>query len=96
VDVRKRGRKDAGLQRRGANSNPAQSRPRINKHGGVALSITNQTTYVCDLSCRLRCSDRLNALLQNWHLYFFSGTLAALRVEAGVELATSVMSAEGM
>jgi hypothetical protein len=24
-------------------------------------------------SCRLRCSLRLKARLQNWHLYFFSG-----------------------
>ena len=26
-----------------------------------------------DRSCRLRCSLRLKARLQNWHLYFFSG-----------------------
>src|SRR3954463_10819005 len=27
-----------------------------------------------DRSCLLRCSLLLKALLQNWHLYFFSGT----------------------
>ena len=29
-----------------------------------------------DLSCLLRCSLLLKALLQNWHLYFFSGAKA--------------------
>jgi hypothetical protein len=29
-----------------------------------------------DLSCRLLCSLLLKALLQNWHLYFFSGASA--------------------
>ena len=28
-----------------------------------------------DLSWRERCSLRLNARLQNWHLYFLSGTV---------------------
>lgn len=38
-----------------------------------------------DRSCRERCSERLKALLQNWHLYFFSGgcVVDALRVAAG-------------
>lgn len=31
------------------------------------------TKYVRDRSCLLRCSLRLNARLQNWHLYFRSG-----------------------
>jgi hypothetical protein len=41
-----------------------------------------------DLSCLLRCSLRLNARLQNWHLYFFSGALpeAFLGVEAWEEV----------
>lgn len=39
---------------------------------------------VRDLSCLLRCSLLLKALLQNWHLYFRSGTREAFR-EAGVE-----------
>jgi hypothetical protein len=30
-----------------------------------------------DRSCLLRCSLRLNARLQYWHLYFFSGADAA-------------------
>lgn len=46
----------------------------------------------CDLrlrSCLLLCSLRLNARLQYWHLYFFSGALAALFGDPLVE-ATSV------
>lgn len=39
---------------------------------------------VRDLSCLLRCSLLLKARLQNWHLYFRSGTREAFR-EAGVE-----------
>ena len=53
-----------------------------------------------DLSCLLRCSLRLNARLQNWHLYFFSGTPAiffagggAAGEEAGV-LAVAAAGAE--
>lgn len=50
-----------------------------------------------DRSCRLRCSLRLKARLQNWHLYFFSGAEAVLRVAVGDEAAdTSVMSAAGI
>lgn len=40
-----------------------------------------------DLSWRLRCSLRLKARLQNWHLYFFSGAPVALRVVEGVLVA---------
>lgn len=39
-----------------------------------------------DLSCRDRCSERLNARLQNWHLYRFSFSFSgadALRVLLG-------------
>lgn len=38
-----------------------------------------------DLSCRDLCSEREKALLQNWHLYFFSGGAApdALRLAVG-------------
>lgn len=52
--------------------------------------------YVRDLSCRLRCSLLEKALLQNWHLYFFSGAPPeALRVVEGdaVAGATRVMAA---
>lgn len=42
--------------------------------------------YVRDRSCRLRCSLRLKALLQNWHLYLRSGARVAFR-EDGVEAA---------
>ena len=38
-----------------------------------------------DLSCLLLCSLRLNARLQNWHLYFFSGTTDAFREGVGAE-----------
>jgi hypothetical protein len=33
----------------------------------------NNNPNLRDLSCLLRCSLLLKALLQNWHLYFFSG-----------------------
>jgi len=36
-----------------------------------------------DLSCLLLCSLRLNARLQYWHLYFFSGTPADFFTGAG-------------
>jgi hypothetical protein len=36
-------------------------------------------TNLRDRSCRLRCSLRLKARLQYWHLYFFSGADAAFR-----------------
>jgi hypothetical protein len=32
-----------------------------------------------DLSCLLRCSLLLNALLQNWHLYLRSGAMVGFR-----------------
>ena len=54
-------------------------------------------TNLRDLSCRLRCSLRLKARLQNWHLYFFSGAAPVLRAVAGDDVAdASVMSAEGI
>ena len=34
-------------------------------------------------SCLLRCSLLLNARLQNWHLYFFSGADVVLRAADG-------------
>lgn len=47
-----------------------------------------------DLSCRLRCSLRLNARLQNWHLYFFSGVLVAFfGVEAEADDAVAAAEA---
>jgi hypothetical protein len=48
-----------------------------------------------DLSWRLRCSLRLNALLQNWHLYFFSGASDDLRA-VGVDVAEDIMAATGI
>jgi hypothetical protein len=44
---------------------------------------------VRDRSCRLRCSLLLNALLQNWHLYFFSGARDDFRVLAGAAEGTA-------
>ena len=50
-----------------------------------------------DLSCLLRCSLLLKALLQNWHLYFFSGAKAddadddfLIAAVVGMTLATGV------
>ena len=37
-----------------------------------------------DLSCLLRCSLLLNARLQYWHLYFFSGAVVDFFVGVGV------------
>ena len=34
----------------------------------------HQHCYLRDLSCLLRCSLLEKARLQNWHLYFFSGS----------------------
>ena len=42
--------------------------------------------HVRDRSCRLRCSLRLNARLQNWHLYFLSGRSEPFR-DDGVDAA---------
>ncbi len=50
----------------------------------VNICPTQQPKNIRDLrerSCRLRCSLRLKARLQNWHLYFFSGADAAFRGE---------------
>lgn len=57
-----------------------------------------KTMYLRDLSCRLRCSLLLNARLQNWHLYFFSGADVVLRPDEGVaEVAgRTVMAAAGI
>jgi hypothetical protein len=44
-----------------------KQRGRGNRSEGIAEN------NLRDLSCLLRCSLRLKALLQNWHLYFFSG-----------------------
>ena len=45
-----------------------------------------------DRSCLLRCSLLLKARLQNWHLYFLSGTSEVFR-EAGVDAADDGMAA---
>ena len=49
--------------------------------------------YLRDRSCLLLCSLLLKALLQNWHLYFFSGAPAALFAGAGETEESSGMSA---
>lgn len=43
---------------------------------------TKEASDLRERSWRLRCSLRLKARLQNWHLYFFSGALV-LRTVAG-------------
>ena len=48
-------------------------------------------SHLRDRSCRLRCSLRLKARLQNWHLYFFSGADTAFR---GVEVEVEVDGSE--
>lgn len=47
-------------------------------------------SLVCDRSCLLRCSLLLNALLQNWHLYFRSGCATADFREAGAGVGAAV------
>lgn len=37
------------------------------------MRITYEGIDLRERSCLLRCSLRLKARLQNWHLYFFSG-----------------------
>ena len=54
-----------------------------------------RTSYLRDLSCLLRCSLLLKARLQNWHLYFFSGTSEGFRPGAG-EAATAFMAVTGI
>ena len=44
--------------------------------------------HLRDRSCLLRCSLLLKARLQNWHLYFFSGTTEAFRFGVGAEEAS--------
>lgn len=46
--------------------------------------------YIRDRSCLLRCSLLLNALLQNWHLYFRSGCATADFREAGAGVGAAV------
>jgi hypothetical protein len=41
------------------------------KRGEAAIE---ELQYLRDLSCLLRCSLLEKARLQNWHLYFFSGS----------------------
>ena len=63
-------------------------RDRRARTGGVGWG----TEYVRDRSCLLRCSLLLKARLQNWHLYFLSGTSEAFR-EVGVDAADDGMTA---
>lgn len=49
--------------------------------------------YLRDRSCRLRCSLRLKARLQYWHLYFFSGTDAGLLGVAAVAVVSAASEA---
>lgn len=48
--------------------------------------------HIRDRSCLLRCSLRLKARLQNWHLYFLSGASEVFLV-AGVDAAEDGMTA---
>jgi hypothetical protein len=45
----------------------------------TAAPRNNKNFDLRDRSCRLLCSLRLNARLQNWHLYFFSGVDTVFR-----------------
>ena len=49
-----------------------------------------------DLSCLLRCSLLLKALLQNWHLYFFSGASDDFRIVVDAVVGRTVMLATGI
>ena len=51
----------------------------------------NARKYLRDLSCLLLCSLLLNARLQNWHLYFFSGAADAFRFGVGAEASVGLM-----
>lgn len=58
----------------------------------------NGRSLVCDLSCLLRCSLLLKALLQNWHLYFFSGAsddFLRVEVAALANIATGIFLGSG-
>lgn len=57
---------------------------------------TKRGIHLRDLSCLLRCSLRLNARLQNWHLYFFSGAPPALRVDGEAEAVCITAVAAGI
>lgn len=59
-----------GLWRKGAVDQRWQTRDG-QQEGNVKKRINSANLR--DLSCLLRCSLRLKARLQNWHLYFFSG-----------------------
>lgn len=48
--------------------------------------------HIRDRSCLLRCSLLLKARLQNWHLYFLSGTREAFR-DVGVDVADAGIAA---
>jgi hypothetical protein len=52
-------------------SNHVSSRTMVGRRGGGEGE--GQENHLRDRSCLLRCSLRLKARLQNWHLYFFSG-----------------------
>ena len=43
------------------------------REGVERLDARRKTKDLRERSCLLRCSLRLKARLQNWHLYFFSG-----------------------
>lgn len=45
--------------------------------------------HLRDRSCLLRCSLLLKALLQNWHLYFLSGSRQAFREASVAEVEVS-------
>lgn len=62
--------------------------PHVAKHQPSGKKVKGRN-HLRDRSCRLRCSLRLKARLQYWHLYFFSGTEA---VFLGVLLVAKVLA----
>ena len=73
-----RPRHDRKMLRLFFNPSPFLSTPRSTKKGNLQIRRKQEAegTNLRDLSCLLRCSLLLNARLQNWHLYFFSGVFA--------------------
>lgn len=77
-----------------------RARPGVPKLAAVPLvclmlgtKINKDQIGLRDRSCLLRCSLRLKARLQYWHLYFFSGADAVFRGVVVVEDEASVVVA---
>jgi hypothetical protein len=76
---------------------PPRRAPQRTQAAGNPPRDKNIRINLRDLSCLLRCSLRLKARLQNWHLYFFSGTEVDFRTgEVAVEAVEVAMSAPGI